>query len=73
MVEIGYSTKDTISFLIGKAGRQEKALEKFAEVDTSGNKESINNEQKDSELKVKNQSEPSGEANTQSDKSKEEK
>lgn len=28
-IEIGYSTKDTIRFLIGKAGRHEKALEKL--------------------------------------------
>ena len=29
-VEIGYSTKDTIKFLIGKAGMHEKALEKLS-------------------------------------------
>ena len=29
-IEIGYSTKDTIKLLIGKAGRYEKVLEKFA-------------------------------------------
>ena len=29
-VEIGYSSSETISFLIGKAGMHEKALEKFA-------------------------------------------
>ncbi len=35
-VEIGYATKDTINFLIQKAGRNSKALEKF------GSKEKIN-------------------------------
>ncbi len=32
-VEIGYSTSETISFMIGKAGMHEKALEKFAGVE----------------------------------------
>ena len=67
-VEIGYPTKDTISFLIGKANMHEsilgEVLEKFAEADTSGDKETTNNEQKDSEESIDTSSEGGGE-NTQ--------
>jgi len=38
-VEIGYASDDTIRFLIGKAGRQEIALEKFVEAGVSNNKD----------------------------------
>jgi len=71
-VEIGYVSNDTITFLIGKAGRYEKALEKFAEVQTSENKEEVNEEkqdindeqsaQKDKLLTEQSNPEPQGEA-----------
>lgn len=41
-VEIGYICEDTIKFLISKAGRHGKALEKFAEAGASGDKETNN-------------------------------
>lgn len=56
-VEIGYSTEDTIKFLIGKAGMHEKALDKFAEAESLEDKE-IDNE-KDSEGKISNEGEQS--------------
>jgi len=59
-VEIGYICEDTIKFLIGKAGRHGKALEKFAEASTSGDKKNTNNEQKDSEESVNTSSEDGG-------------
>jgi len=57
-VEIGYSTKDTISFLIGKANMHEKSLEKFSDVKKEEkSEEEIANKEKDdsdksSELKT---------------------
>jgi len=89
-VEIGYSTKDTITFLLGKAGRHGKVIESLlgkenVEEDKPKTKEEVKennkqekqeekeNESKDNINNGPDQSEPSGEANTQSDKSKEEK
>lgn len=45
-VEIGYVSNDTITFLIGKAGSHEKALEKIAESqsDSEDNKNKVNDE-----------------------------
>ncbi len=64
-IEIGYPTKDTITFLLGKAGIQGKVLEKFAESKASEDKKNIDNEQKSPELEVEKKSEPSGETNKQ--------
>jgi len=43
-VEIGYATKDTIKFLIGKAGMHEKALEKLKPVEEAKKEEKENSE-----------------------------
>jgi len=84
-VEIGYPTKDTISFLIGRAGREGKIIEslvkgeKVEEKNAAGAEDNkqlsrkTENESKDNTNNSSDQSEPSGEVNTQLDKSKEEK
>ncbi len=41
-VEIGYATPETIKFLIGKAGRQEKAMTKIIQKDVQKNKSEEN-------------------------------
>ena len=41
-VEIGYATPETIKFLIGKAGRQEKAMTKIIQKDVQENKSEEN-------------------------------
>jgi len=47
-VGIGYATEETIKFLIGKAGREEKALEKFGKTIVSKDlKEEVINEEND--------------------------
>ena len=48
-IEIGYSTKDTIRFLIGKAGRYEKALKKLISVE--GNNQTPDENKSDGENK----------------------
>ena len=45
-VSIGYTTPDTITFMISKAGGQAKVLEKIAEAGASENKETINEKDK---------------------------
>ena len=62
-VEIGYVCEDTIKLLIGKAGRQEKALNKIAEAGASKNNEVDNSE---------SNSEPRGEVNSQQENKVEE-
>jgi len=74
-VEINYVCKDTIGFLISKAGRNAKALNEFAASQgDSKDKDKINEEKTDkqssqesNELTNSENSEPQGEANTQSE------
>ncbi len=82
-VEIGYVSKDTIGFLISKAGMHGKALGKFVGAEEQKGEETIaadadnkdvNNEEKtneqnsqNSELTNSENPEPQGEANTQSE------
>jgi len=65
-VEIGYTSKDTITFLLGKAGVQGIALEKFVReksVADVGKSENVQAEKKESELNESGKAKPSGEAN----------
>jgi ribosomal protein L10 len=88
-VEIGYICKDTISFMIRKAGAQEKVLEKFSGTEEQKGEETIaadadnrdiNNEEKtdeqnsqSNELTNSKNPEPIGEVNVQQENSQEEK
>ncbi|PNX46024.1 MAG: 50S ribosomal protein L10 [Thermoplasmata archaeon M8B2D] len=58
-VEIGYSSQDTISFLIGKAGVQGKALEKFVASASAGEKteEPIEEKKEEAPVEQKEQAE----------------
>jgi hypothetical protein len=56
-VEIGYATKDTIKFMIGKAGRNSKALEKFVgKEEVQKNTENKETEKEETSEKVKEES-----------------
>ncbi len=66
-VEIGYSSKETIKFLLGKAGMHGKAFEKFVggaedKNVANANEDKSDNEQQDSKLKVESKAEPVDEA-----------
>ncbi len=62
-VEIGYTSEDTIKFLIGKAASHEKALEKFEEETSSEEKEN-SEEKKDEENKETKENSEKREENT---------
>ncbi len=58
-VEIDYICEDTVKLLIAKAGGHEKALEKFAEVGTSEDKDNVNNKKASEDIGNNSKDQPS--------------